>query len=90
MVPAHAGCATDDEPKVLASTDSHVANCAFSFRREGVSFPHAHFGRAGINSGVGTNSGVGINSDSGQQDLGGGSGAAALGVHFVSPLVLSD
>lgn len=53
---AHAGCATDDELKLLASTGTHVANCAFSFVREGVSFPYARFARAGINTGIGTDS----------------------------------
>jgi 5-methylthioadenosine/S-adenosylhomocysteine deaminase len=56
VVLAHAGCANDDELKVLASTGTHVANCAFSFAREGVSFPYARFARAGINTGIGTDS----------------------------------
>ncbi|MCE2947314.1 MAG: amidohydrolase family protein [bacterium] len=56
VVLAHAGCATDDELKLLASTGTHVANCAFSFVREGVSFPWSRFARAGINTGIGTDS----------------------------------
>lgn len=56
VVLAHAGCATDDELAVLADTDTHVANCAFSFAREGVSFPYARFTHAGINTGIGTDS----------------------------------
>jgi cytosine/adenosine deaminase-related metal-dependent hydrolase len=56
VVLAHAGCATDDELSVLAGTGTHVANCAFSFAREGVNFPYARFARAGINTGLGTDS----------------------------------
>jgi cytosine/adenosine deaminase-related metal-dependent hydrolase len=56
VVLAHAGCATDDELKVLAQTGTHVANCAFSFAREGVNFPYARFAAAGINTGLGTDS----------------------------------
>jgi cytosine/adenosine deaminase-related metal-dependent hydrolase len=56
VVLAHAGCATDDELRVLADTGTHVANCAFSFAREGVSFPYARFAAAGINTGLGTDS----------------------------------
>jgi cytosine/adenosine deaminase-related metal-dependent hydrolase len=56
VVLAHAGCATDDELAVLADTGTHVANCAFSFAREGVSFPYARFAAAGINTGIGTDS----------------------------------
>lgn len=53
---AHAGCATDEELKVLADTGTSVANCAFSFAREGVNFPYARFAHAGINTGLGTDS----------------------------------
>jgi len=56
VVLAHAGCATDDELQLLAATGTHVANCAFSFVREGVSFPWSRFARAGINTGIGTDS----------------------------------
>jgi cytosine/adenosine deaminase-related metal-dependent hydrolase len=56
VVLAHAGCATDDELKVLADTDTSVANCALSFAREGVNFPYARFASAGINTGLGTDS----------------------------------
>jgi 5-methylthioadenosine/S-adenosylhomocysteine deaminase len=56
VVLAHAGCATDDELGVLAQTGTHVANCAFSFAREGVNFPYARFAHAGINTGIGTDS----------------------------------
>ena len=56
VVLAHAGCATDDELRVLADTGTHVANCAFSFAREGVNFPYARFARAGVNTGLGTDS----------------------------------
>jgi cytosine/adenosine deaminase-related metal-dependent hydrolase len=56
VILAHAGCATDEELKVLADTGTHVANCAFSFAREGVSFPYARFVEAGINTGLGTDS----------------------------------
>ena len=56
VVLAHAGCASDEELGVLAETGTHVANCAFSFAREGVSFPYARFARAGINTGIGTDS----------------------------------
>lgn len=56
VVLAHAGCASDEELKVLADTGTSVANCAFSFAREGISFPYARFARAGINTGIGTDS----------------------------------
>lgn len=56
VVLAHAGCATDDELRVLADTGTHVANCAFSFAREGVNFPYARFAAAGIDTGIGTDS----------------------------------
>ncbi len=56
VVLAHAGCARDEELKVLADTGTSVANCAFSFAREGISFPYARFARAGINTGLGTDS----------------------------------
>jgi cytosine/adenosine deaminase-related metal-dependent hydrolase len=56
VILAHAGCASDDELGVLADTGTHVANCAFSFAREGVNFPYARFARAGINTGLGTDS----------------------------------
>lgn len=56
VVLAHAGCATDEELKVLADTRTSVANCAFSFAREGISFPYARFAQAGINTGLGTDS----------------------------------
>ena len=56
VVLAHAGCATDAELKVLADTGTSVANCAFSFAREGISFPYARFAHAGINTGIGTDS----------------------------------
>ena len=56
VVLAHAGCASDHELAVLADTGTHVANCAFSFAREGVNFPYARFARAGINTGLGTDS----------------------------------
>jgi cytosine/adenosine deaminase-related metal-dependent hydrolase len=56
VVLAHAGCATDEELKVLADTNTNVANCAFSFAREGVNFPYARFAQAGINTGLGTDS----------------------------------
>ena len=56
VILAHAGCATDDELKVLADTGTHVANCAVSFAREGVNFPYARFAQAGINTGLGTDS----------------------------------
>jgi len=56
VVLAHAGCATDDDLGVLADTGTHVANCAFSFAREGVNFPYARFASAGINTGLGTDS----------------------------------
>ncbi|CAN0498742.1 unnamed protein product, partial [Phaeothamnion confervicola] len=35
---------------------THVANCAFTFMREGVSFPYGRFAGAGINTGIGTDS----------------------------------
>ena len=56
VVLAHAGCATDEELKVLADTGTHVANCALSFAREGINFPYARFASAGINTGLGTDS----------------------------------
>ena len=56
VVLAHAGCASDAELKVLADTGTSVANCAFSFAREGISFPYARFARAGVNTGIGTDS----------------------------------
>jgi cytosine/adenosine deaminase-related metal-dependent hydrolase len=56
VVLAHAGCASDEELGVLADTGTHVANCAFSFAREGVNFPYARFARAGVNTGIGTDS----------------------------------
>jgi cytosine/adenosine deaminase-related metal-dependent hydrolase len=56
VVLAHAGCATDKDLAVLAATGTHVANCAFSFAREGVSFPYARFAGAGVNTGIGTDS----------------------------------
>jgi cytosine/adenosine deaminase-related metal-dependent hydrolase len=56
VVLAHAGCASDHELQVLADSGSHVANCAFSFAREGINFPYARFARAGINTGLGTDS----------------------------------
>ena len=56
VVLAHAGCATDDELKVLADTGTSVANCALSFAREGINFPYARFAKAGVNTGLGTDS----------------------------------
>jgi cytosine/adenosine deaminase-related metal-dependent hydrolase len=56
VVLAHAGCATDEDLAALAATGTHVANCAFSFAREGVSFPYARFAGAGVNTGIGTDS----------------------------------
>jgi cytosine/adenosine deaminase-related metal-dependent hydrolase len=56
VVLAHAGCASDDDLKQLAATGTSVANCAFSFIREGVSFPYTRFAAAGINTGIGTDS----------------------------------
>lgn len=56
VVLAHAGCASDEELSVLAGTGTSVANCAFSFAREGINFPYARFARAGINTGLGTDS----------------------------------
>lgn len=56
VVLAHAGCATDDELKLLAASGTHVANCAFSFAREGVSFPYGRFAAAGVSTGIGTDS----------------------------------
>ena len=56
VVLAHAGCASDEDLGVLAQHGNHVANCAFSFAREGVSFPYGRFARAGINTGLGTDS----------------------------------
>jgi cytosine/adenosine deaminase-related metal-dependent hydrolase len=56
VILAHAGCATDDELKAVAKSGTHVANCAVSFARQGVSFPYARFAAAGINTGIGTDS----------------------------------
>ena len=56
FVLAHAGCATDEELKVLAATGTHVANCALSFAREGQNFPYARFAHAGVSTGIGTDS----------------------------------
>jgi len=56
VVLAHAGCATDADLGHLAATGTHVANCAFTFMREGVSFPYTRFAKAGINTGIGTDS----------------------------------
>jgi len=56
VVLAHAGCANDEELKLLAATGTHVANCAFSFAREGVSFPYGRFAAAGVSTGIGTDS----------------------------------
>ena len=56
VILAHAGCATDDELKVLAGTATSVANCALSFAREGINFPYARFAKAGVNTGLGTDS----------------------------------
>jgi 5-methylthioadenosine/S-adenosylhomocysteine deaminase len=56
VVLAHAGCASDEDLAQLASTGTSVANCAFSFAREGVNFPFARFAAAGINTGIGTDS----------------------------------
>ncbi len=56
VVLAHAGCATDDEIKMLAATGTRVANCAFSFAREGGNFPYARFANAGVSTGIGTDS----------------------------------
>ena len=56
VVLAHAGCATDNELKVLADTGTSVANCALSFAREGINFPYARFAKAGVNTGLGTDS----------------------------------
>jgi len=56
IVLAHAGCASDDELKVLAATGTHVANCALSFAREGGNFPYARFAAAGVSTGIGTDS----------------------------------
>ena len=56
VILAHAGCATDEELGVLAATGTHVANCAYSFAREGMNFPYARFAKAGINTGIGTDS----------------------------------
>lgn len=56
VVLAHAGCASDSDLARLAATGTSVANCAFSFIREGVSFPYARFAAAGINTGIGTDS----------------------------------
>ncbi len=56
VILAHAGCATDDELKILASTGSHVANCVVSFAREGINFPYARFAAAGVSTGIGTDS----------------------------------
>lgn len=56
VILAHAGCATDEELGVLAATGTHVANCAYSFAREGMNFPYARFAKAGVNTGIGTDS----------------------------------
>jgi cytosine/adenosine deaminase-related metal-dependent hydrolase len=56
VILAHAGCATDEELGELAASGTHVANCAYSFAREGMNFPYARFARAGINTGIGTDS----------------------------------
>jgi cytosine/adenosine deaminase-related metal-dependent hydrolase len=56
VVLAHAGCASDDELKVLAGTGTHVANCAVSFARQGGNFPYARFADAGVSTGIGTDS----------------------------------
>ncbi len=56
VVLAHAGCATDAELGELAATGTHVANCAYSFAREGMNFPYARFAKAGINTAIGTDS----------------------------------
>lgn len=56
VILAHAGCATEEELKVLASTGTHVANCVVSFAREGINFPYARFAEAGISTGIGTDS----------------------------------
>ncbi len=56
VILAHAGCATDEELAVLASTGTHVANCAFGFAREGSNFPFARFANAGVSTGIGTDS----------------------------------
>lgn len=56
VILAHAGCATDEELKLLAVTGTHVANCVISFAREGVNFPYARFAEAGISTGIGTDS----------------------------------
>jgi cytosine/adenosine deaminase-related metal-dependent hydrolase len=56
VVLAHAGCASDEELKVLAATGTHVANCALSFAREGQNFPYARFAQAGVSTGIGTDS----------------------------------
>ncbi len=56
VILAHAGCATDDDLRVLAQTGTHVANCALSFAREGRNFPYARFANAGISTGIGTDS----------------------------------
>lgn len=56
VILAHAGCASDKDLGILAATGTHVANCAVSFAREGISFPYARFARAGVNTGIGTDS----------------------------------
>ena len=56
VILAHAGCSTDEDLKVLASTGTHVANCAFGFAREGQNFPYARFANAGVSTGIGTDS----------------------------------
>ncbi len=56
VILAHAGCATDEDLKVLAATGTHVANCAVSFAREGRNFPYARFANAGVSTGIGTDS----------------------------------
>lgn len=56
VILAHAGCATDEELKMLAATGTHVANCVVSFAREGINFPYARFAEAGVSTGIGTDS----------------------------------
>ncbi len=56
VVLAHAGCASDADLKALAETGTHVANCAFSFAREGGNYPYARFAKAGVRTGIGTDS----------------------------------
>ena len=56
VILAHAGCTTDEDLRALAETGTHVANCAFSFAREGRSIPYARFANAGVSTGIGTDS----------------------------------